>query len=378
MIWTYILLSYISLFSIGLIDNSRGPFFPSILKDLGVNDIEGAFFFVVPSLMAYFGSYFTPRLALRFGSTNTLKMAMGCQLLAVIGFSQSYSLWTLLFFGIFFGLAIGIVAVSQHLCIQEGAPETKWRRLFSGLHSMYAIAALIAPLMVSFFLSNAVSWRTGFLILGAVPLGVLLVGTFFVKTKENIKTYVSKENSKEGFSWEYLYLGAMVSTYIMAELSVSTRMVLYLERVVSMPASEASRWLAGFFLLLLAGRLLFTFFSFEKLTNRMILQVSLLSSFVFYLLGLYVHHVGLVLCGLTMAPSFAIFMNYLAEVYPDKSAQVISKSMAYSAFFIVSMHYSVGALTEYIGIEKALLVGPLCLMLSFVLLLKQKRSKVAA
>ena len=74
-----------------------------------------------------------------------------------------------------------------------------------------------------------------------------------------------------------------------------------------------------------------------------------------------------------MAPFFAVSMDYIAQTFKEKSAHGISLSFAVGAMLIVTMHYLVGVFTEHYGIKMGLTLGPIFLLLAFLLFLFEKK-----
>lgn len=368
MLWSYILVSYASLMALGWLDNVRGPYFPAIIDDLSVSDVESSYFFALPSFMAFAGSAFCNRLIPRIGALACLRLGLMLMGIAFVLFGVAQSFSMVLFDTVLFGLGFGTVAVAQNVAIQEGsAPEWR-RRLFSGLHSMYGFASLVAPLMASFFSWLEWSWRLSFMVASVVPLTVAVV-SFWVKSPVTSKREAEDEavkGLKPAPFLHGLYVALFVSAYMIGEVAISSRFVLYVRRTLDVSEGWAPLYLAGFFGLLFAGRITLFFLKMERLRSEAVMSVSLLSSIVFYVLGLWLSPWWLCLCGLTMAPFFPMAMDYISSLFGRASAQVISYTMAIGSLMVVFMHYSVGWLTELWGIQVALHLGPVTLSLVFL------------
>jgi len=55
--WPYIIVAYLSLAGLGLLDNSRGPFYPDLSASLELNESRAALFFALASFVALCSSY---------------------------------------------------------------------------------------------------------------------------------------------------------------------------------------------------------------------------------------------------------------------------------------------------------------------------------
>ncbi len=135
---TLVALAYMSLFTMGFLDNLRAPYFSSVMGDLSLNDVDGAFFYIIPSSFAFMGSLLSPlwtkRWSIRYSLlVVTLFLCFGFGLLPLAS-----SFWSMIGLCAIYGLALGFSNVAQNVAVHEGASFHKRRQLFSGLHSMYA------------------------------------------------------------------------------------------------------------------------------------------------------------------------------------------------------------------------------------------------
>lgn len=370
--WPYIVVAYLSLLSFGLLDNARGPFFPDIISDLNLRDDQASWYFALASIVAFFGSYLAPRILNYLGALNGLRWGL---LLIGLGFMTmtfSFQFSQLLLSACVFGFGMGMLQVFEHICIQEGSSPQIRRRLFNGLHSFYAAASLLAPLTAGWILSNGKNWRWGFKAFCILPFLALFYALVIKRIDRKIeKQKVEKAKGKE--LWHMLFLSVVLSLYVSAELSISTRLVLYVQRTTNLTPSQSTLYLTTFFAFLLLGRIIITMFDFKRISSRQIIIASLTSSLIFYFLGL-VYSPWLLACsGFFMAPIFGMSMDYIAHIFDEKSAQGFSISFTVGALLIVGMHYVVGIVTQGYGIQKALYIGPIFLLFALLLFLIESR-----
>lgn len=367
--WPSVVLAYFCLFSMGLFDSGRGPYFPDIMKELDLTDIQGGLYFAVPSLASFIGSLLAPKIIARSSSLMVLRYALleTAAAFSLMALAQTW-LWTLIgSFG--FGIGLGMVSVAQHIVIKDSSEDKSRRRLFSGLHSMYAFSSLLAPTLAFVVYEIKWSWRWGFWILVLVGTFVFLA-SFLVKPQAHHEAKKNRvvERGEKPSMVEFALLSAACACYVQAELAISSRLVLFMRREFSLSGADANLYLTGFFSTLLLGRLIFTLFRFERMTTRQILQLSTLGSFFCMAIGLTVEVTLLPLTGLFMAPFFAYSMDYIAQTFRDFADEGLSYAMSAISIFLVMMHYLIGVLTEVVGIRWALLVGPVGLLLSFLIL----------
>ncbi|MEQ1665202.1 MAG: MFS transporter [Bdellovibrionales bacterium] len=364
-----VFVSYLTLFSLGLLDNARGPFFADIISDIKLTDTQASLFYVVVSSMAFFMGVLVPRLLNVLSLLNVLRIG---QVLMGVGFaaiSLSSNLTELIITCVVFGVGFGLINVTQNLLILEAASESKRRRLLSGLHGMYAISSLVAPLIAALLFKNHIGWRTAFFWFSLLGFASF-ISTFFVKYKSKMQT--NQKVLKNPNRSSYFIFGSMLSLYIITEILISSRLPLYVRRFYNYSPVEASNLLAVFFLFLFLGRIIFLLVPM-KTASLKIIEFSLLATGAMLSLGLWVHPWFLTLCGLTMASVFGLSVDYLAETFPKYSADAIAYCLALSCVYIVSMHLVTGFVTDHFGVHVAMQTSVVYLICSWLCLLMVKK-----
>jgi fucose permease len=370
--WLYVFIAYLTLFCLGLLDNARGPFYADILHDLQLNNWQGSMFYATASFMAYVTGDRVAHWSRRFGTLNVLRLG---QILMVIGFAAiplAHQLMPLLMYCAIFGLGFGVLNVAQNLLILEASFGALQRRLFSGLHGMYAFSSLVAPLICAHFFRAGQSWRSAFLLFAALASVAFFVSLVarnhkLPKKIESEATQGEVESSAEEsrLFQKYFWAVMMVSFYVISEVALSTRFSLYLRSEKGYSAELAATYLAGFFVSMFVGRLVFFLFQFHWRTGSIIFT-SLVLSMILFSMGLVVHPVFLILCGLSMAPVFGLSLAYLAEIYPHSAHQVVSYTIAKSCLLIVAAHIFTGLFSDLFGVGRALAMAPIYILVSLL------------
>ncbi len=250
--------------------------------------------------------------------------------------------------------------------------------MLNGLHSMYALAALVAPLTASLFRVLGLSWRMSFLILALLPWVLLALIGHYVKrsTNEKPKEFAIPLYPSE---WKVVWLYAlMMSCYLWGEIGITTRMVLWLRSDLGYGPNAANFIMGTFFALFLSGRLLFSVVHFPKWTNWDVLIRSSFLSAIFLTLGLVFHPLFLVLSGLTMAPFFPVAMDQVNTHFGEKSSQALGFIIGFGSLSIVAMHVTIGWTTDIWGLTHSLYLCAGGLGLVFVALLARSRFDSAA
>lgn len=360
-----------TLFSLGLLDNVRGPYFADIISDLNLSNTQGSLFFAVVSGMAFVAAQVVPFMASRFSLLNVIRMALVTMGVGFYFIAYAHSLSVLLLFCVIFGLGFGVLNVAQNLLILEGSSLYLRRRLFSGLHGMYAFSSLIAPLIAAQLFQLQINWRVAFMGFASIVIVSLIVSFFARSEKSILRPHAPVRNLQRVKFKSYSSIGGVLSLYVLAELVLSTRLSLYVRQTYMYSPAQAANLLALFFLFLLVGRFIFLFIPFKS-SNLVIIERCLVCTFVAYILGLWVHPWLFALAGFTMAPIFGLSIDLVAEMFPEHSSQAVSNVIGLSCIYIVSMHIVMGLLSDWIGITQAMSIG-LVFIFSAWLLLKRRR-----
>ena len=119
-------------------------------------------------------------------------------------------------------------------------------------------------------------------------------------------------------------------------------MVLWLRAERGFDASQADYLLAGFFLALLSGRLLFTFHSFPKLNNWLILCASSALGGVLYLCALHISPWFSLASAVAMSPFYPVMMDECSRAFGDKTSQALSWIIGVGNWNLVDLHMTNG------------------------------------
>ncbi|MCX7978220.1 MAG: hypothetical protein N2578_04385, partial [Bdellovibrionaceae bacterium] len=267
-----------------------------------------------------------------------------------------------------FGFSIGLMGVAQNSLASAGATQNRRQQILSGLHAMYGLASLLAPLLVNMVAAMGGGWREA-LQISVVPFLLLLIYCQFSLPRETGLHQNGGHRDQEIAPLSgRLLLGSILALYVMAEIMVSSRLVRFLRLEAGFSPEDANLQLTYFFLLLLFGRALFTLVRIPFSTSAQMVA-SLVGTLVALILGLWSSPFWLIFTGFTMAPFYPLAINFMSEVYPRSINGVLSVAMALQSVSVVLMHLAVGSLTDFWGIRVALWVGPVSIAVSLLLLL---------
>jgi fucose permease len=353
------------------VDNARGPVYPLIIDIFSLTKSNASYVFSLASFVSFIVTVLVNKWLPRFGLIGSTKISLSFHSIALIlmgssaFFENGYSLFLL---GcVFLGIGVGLQSITVNLIVSKSSTALNRRKLFSGLHSMYGAAALLSPFVLGIFIRLGFDWRYVFLFLSLLPIIVLIT---FIKNQE-IEFEEPFELSRKSFNKSSIRLGVLLALYVSTEIIVGTRLVLFLKDELQMSVEQGSMYLTLFFLLLLTGRLSFTFMNL-KLKSYNLLQLSLCGTLICFGLAFTIDPRFLALSGLTMSYFFPCSMDFISNNYKD-SETIISIVMNFVGLFLIFAHLAFGVISDIYGVSLAMKLG--ILLSSLVLYLLHLESK---
>ncbi|MGZ3772367.1 MAG: MFS transporter [Pseudobdellovibrionaceae bacterium] len=366
MIWPYIFLSYSSLFVFGLTDNVRGPLFPEILKDFAVSDAVGSWMFALGSVSGFLASYGCHYLLKRYDRLTVLQTGAIGLVLSMWGMSISPFFSLFLFFSFFFGLSTGVIGLIPNILVALGSSAKKKQQMLSGLHTMYGLSSLLAPLLAATVEHFTGSWRWTFAAGSIAPICLLIYSFHSTHKDLHTKADVLQEDEhklkRKNNLKPQLFLAMMLGFAVATEIMVSSRLALYMQRERHFDMESSSLYVTFFFIFMMLGRLLFSIVHFRR-SPQFMLTISLLLSGLCLFCGIIVHPLFLTGIGFTIAPFYPLAISWVSSEFPDDLDAAVAYTVAADSIMLIVMHLLIGKITDTLGIRYALLFG-----LSFVLL----------
>lgn len=365
MIWPFIILSYASLFVFGLTDNVRGPLFPEIMKYFMVSDSMGSMMFALSNISGLIASYGTRHLLRRYDRLSALQGGALALTISLWGLAFSQIFIVFLFFSFLFGLSLGVLGLVPNILVPMGSSPHRKQQMLSGLHTMYGLSSLLAPLLAASVEHFLGSWRWTFAVTSLAPLS-LFAYTFHAShrslhTRAPFCPEVHKANKKKNLKPQ-LFLAGMLSLAVAAEIMISSRLALYMQRTLSYNMEASSLYVSYFFICMMLGRFLFTVVHFKQ-TPQFLLSMSLFFTFLFFLAGIFIHPLFLAGTGFSIAPFYPLTMSWVSTEFPEDLDSAVTYMMTVDSIMLIFMHLAIGKLTDTFGIQQALLAG-----LSFVVI----------
>lgn len=284
-----------------------------------------------------------------------------------LAFSTHFSVF--LIFSFFFGLSLGVVGLIPNILVPMGSSPHRKQQMLSGLHTMYGLASLLAPLLAAAVEYFSGSWRWTFATSSLAPLGLLAYSFHSshqsLHTKASYTAETHKANKKKNLKPQ-LFLALMLSFAVAAEIMISSRLALYMQRTFNYDMESSSLYVSYFFVCMMLGRFLFTVVHFKK-SPQFLLSISLITTMILGLLGLFVHPLFLAGTGFTIAPFYPLSITWISTEFPEDLDSAVSYLMTTDSIMLIAMHVAIGKLTDLYNIHHALTVGLGFVALSFVM-----------
>ena len=370
-------MAYLALFALSLLDNGRSPSYHAILRDLQIGPAKGSYLFTVASFISLIVNLSASKWLPKVGPVRAIQFAL--LLLALSGVSMyftgyfaSYPL--LIVTAALLGLGLALCTICMNILVTKGSIPKYRKKLFSGLHAIYGVSSFAAPFILTLILKLGGDWKIYFLVASVIPIIVLLS----TNSKNTVKLEEEKSTSFEkGVALKYRILfGLIFGCYVGSELVLSSRIPYYLQNFLSYNSDKAGSYLSIFFLSLSAGRILFSFKTFNFKSQSMLL-FSFISSILIFILGRFVHPIFLSLTGLTMSYAFPMALDYLVTVFGNKSDYMITSVMTWIGVILAIVHFAFGLINETFGPQYAIFLSPALILISttsLIIFLKSDKS----
>jgi fucose permease len=358
--------TFLSMIALGFNDNLRGPLFFEILKDFHLTDLQGAWFFSASSLLGFFASLGAATILKKIHLLQLLVLSLLCMTFALLGLGYFHHYLFFLATSGSLGMSMGFMGVAQNSSISFLTTNESQAKVFSALHSMYALSSVLAPLAVGWGLAHGWVWREFFTASSVVVFSLFvltLISPYPQWALEHKTVPPPEKNTIRGLGIVSVYMSLALGFYVIAEILVGSRISLYTIRELGLNSEEASHYVTGFYVGLLAGRVLGSFVKWPG-HYRHQLYASLTLSFISMLAGLYVNPWWFIGVGLAMSIYYPVFMVYLSDIYHKRIGVMMALAIAIQSISIVCMHQIVGFVSDLAGIKVAFHIGLIFILLS--------------
>tara|TARA_B100000925_G_scaffold180056_1_gene135880 strand:+ start:234 stop:1445 length:1212 start_codon:yes stop_codon:yes gene_type:complete len=355
-------LSYFALFSLAIIENSKSPIYPNLLKEFSLTHQQGSWVFTLASILGIVATATSKYWLSKYGIFKAKKylasfLVVGTLLSALA--LNNFHYFSLFLLGCaFIGFAMGGLSITMNLIIDENVPA-KWRRqAFSGLHSLYGLASFFSPAVIILIVNLGFTWQKVFHALIVFPI-LLIIFSRNKKLIPSIKNDMPQEGSslnnsfseKESDSFsikKVLPFAFLLSFYVCGEVILSSRFRVFTQAIWPLDEETSQSYLASFFAFLTLGRIVFVFLK-VPFSNRVLLSSSLAFSLLFIYVGVNFDPIGFSLIGLSMSIYFPCALDLISESFPKNVDKALPYVLNVIAIMLLGAHFLIGTLTDYYG-----------------------------
>ncbi|MGB0452356.1 MAG: MFS transporter [Bacteriovoracaceae bacterium] len=363
-----ILISFFTISTFALIDNGRSAAYPFILKDFLLDPQSGSLIFTISALTALLTSllskYWLPTLGVQGALRHLLLSEFIGALLMGLSLPLNLGVFGLYLGSVLFGLGAGGATICMNLLITENPEIKNKKNILSGIHSVYALMSLLAPFFMNGIL-KVTQWYVYFLFAAILPL-FLSLGLFGLKSLREQNFKVERKHFKDcPLSLKFLF-GGFLALNVVAEVCVSSRLVIYFVKAHNYEPQDANMVLSLFFLCLFLTRFL-GIVLFKNSNIKMILFLSAFSSFICLILGVFVDPIMLAIMAFPMGLVFPYTLTFARESFPEYSGALVASVLNTVSVLITLMHFLFGTVSKYFGIQAAITIPLIASGLSFIL-----------
>jgi MFS transporter, FHS family, glucose/mannose:H+ symporter len=361
--WLPIFVGFTLLLAGSYIDNIRGVLLPVLTNVLSLKYSQSSLMLVLGNFASVVFTVGLLWLIQNFSENGILKS------LFVLGiFSAVFSFWvtnfsSFLILSICFGAIVSLFGGMSNLLVIRGTTRENRARVMCGLHSMYGLGSVFAPITASGFIDKGYSWQWP--VLGVLPLCFLLLILILFLGKGDTAPPTVREPSRLGK--QHILILVTFAFYVAGECLACMWMPTFLIEHWKLSLTEAAPYLSGFFAMMIVTRSI-CFFSLKPAIEATVLILCLLASATFFFIGYNGVFLALAAVGI-LGPFFPLFLSRVGHAFPEQTRSLTLWILAVDQLTLSVLHLVLGRLTDSWGIKVAYAVPGFLLALSIPLLL---------
>ncbi len=349
--WPYIFAAYALLLTAAYLDNMRGPLLPIFTREYDINYSASSWMLTTGHLAA---AIMTALLLPLFRIVSDRHIVVGVSLLALScciwpNYFSVYGdviAWSLLLGGTF-----AMMGALCNVLLVHGSPTSKLPNAMAGMHAMYGIGAMCAPLLTYWALSEG-RWQTLLYapIMGSAVL-LLLARKLDNRSPQSTNKSHSPASTQEkipALAWLASFTFAL---YVVGEVMISMWMITYFVGHLKMNIHEGSIYMGGFFACLTSTRILAALFA-KTSYQTYLLYLSLCLAGILFSLGLNGYLWGFAASGI-LGPFYPLMMARTNQQYATISRRVTIALMITAQLSLALFHSIVGIISDQAGISVA-------------------------
>lgn len=366
---------YLAFISLGLPDSVLGVAWPGMRASLGQDLASAGLITLVLTVGSALSSFVGGQVLARWGTGPVVTVSGLLTGLALLGFALSPSFALLLLLAVPLGLGAGAVdaRLNQFVAAHYSARHMNW------LHGCWGVGATLGPLIMASALGSAKGWRQGYLWIGGVQLGLVLLFLLVLPLWQQHQARAAEMAAESPTVARApaptlaLWLApALYLAYAAVEISTGLWAGSLLVDGRGLEAKTAALWVSCFFGAIMLGRFATGLLTL-RLGNRQLVRLGIAVAvvgaalFAGSALPAPLSLAGLVLLGLGCAPIYPCLMHETARRFePVTAAKVISRQVGFAYVGAATVPAALGYLATAAGlgaIMPAVLAALLLLLL---------------
>jgi fucose permease len=359
-----VLLTYIAFISLGMPDGLLGVAWPSIRTGFSI-PLDSVGLLLTASVAGYTtSSFLSGPLVARFNVGKILAASCAITGLGLISYTLVPQWWMMVLLGAFVGMGAGAIdaGLNTYAATHFGEGLMQW------LHASWGIGVTLGPIIMTFALTTASLWRTGYRIVGGFQL--VLAACFAASLPmwkdqkppkvENDKPMVLtdyKTSMRETLLRPQVWLSAFLFfLYVGAEASLGTWTYSLLVESRGVSPTAAGFWAGSYWATFSIGRIIAGLYAKRIGVNTLVLA-GLGGALLGAVLLLWdpspgINLLAVALIGFSIAPIFpALMSGTRGRVGPKYSANTIGLQMAGSGFGTAVIPSLLGILARRFSLE---------------------------
>ncbi len=366
-----LIVSFAMMITIAMSENAKGIFIPIFKSTFDINDVSIGWALLLMSFTYMIASYCGGRILERI-SRKTLIIIGG---LFIIGgtFMLATASNLLLFYTSFIFTNTGMAFVSISINTLVSIMKVKSSAVVMNLiHFSYGMGATVTHKGCGLLLSKGLSYSQIYFVLISL-ITIVLIVVFFTK----IPTEEKRDKIKERLNFtnrEKLVLGIMaigLGLYVSAEIQTGNWLVNYIKNTFQYSENTASNYSSIFFLTFSIGRF-FGGFVAEKYGYLKSVLLSMCIAMILFTAGLVFGDIGLYLIsisGVFFSIVFPVVVLSIKEYFPSKLNRASGIIFTIASGTNMLMGLLLGVMSKTFGIERAMYLIPVFLIMSISLIL---------
>ncbi len=372
---------YIVFISLGLPDSVFGVAWPVLHNELGIAENFASVYSIIVGICTSAVSVIAGVLIRKFGTGKITAASILLTVIGLVGISFAPNIVVMIIFAVILGYGAGAIdtGLNNFVSLHYKAQHMNW------LHCFWGIGVTASPIIMSFFLKDNTSWRSGYraiaLIQTVILVLVIVTLPLWKKADQPLSDDIGEKKESKKFSEIIKTKGLVPSIlslafYFAMENLIGTWGASYIVHIYSLDASMASKWISLYFGGIMIGRFIAGFIALKCRDNTLI-RLGIAVSFVgiiFMMLPIGETAIcGLLLIGIGFGPIFPSILHTVpARFGKEYSADITGFHMfgAYAVGFSIQLIFGYVATATTFAITPYVLISlsvALCLFNEYVI-----------